>query len=61
MKKILTYIKRLAEAINRFVVIIALVMAYLVICIYHMFTRQTTQRWEYNTKKISLEQTKHLW
>ena len=61
MKKILTYIKRLAEPVNKFVVGIALVLAYLVIYLYHMFTRQITQRWESNQNIVSPEQTKHLW
>jgi hypothetical protein len=61
MKKVLTYIKRLAKLVNKIVVGIALVFAYLVICLYHLLTRQKTQRWESNKHKVSLEQTKHLW
>ncbi len=61
MKKILLYINRLAKAINKVVVCAALVLAYLVICLYHLFTRQTMQRWAANKNKKSIEQTKHLW
>lgn len=61
MKKIFRYIKILARIANKVVVWIALLLTYIVICLYHFLLHQKAQRWVYNENKVSLEQTKHLW
>lgn len=62
MKKVYKYITKVARPINMGIVWIALLLTYLVICLYHFLLHQKTQRWiYYNEKKVSLEQTKHLW
>ena len=61
MKKVLKYINKVARPVNKVVVLIALLLTYLVICLYHFLLHQKSQRWVYNEKKVSLEQTKHLW
>lgn len=60
MKKIFRYIKILARIANKVVVWIALLLTYIVICLYHFLLHQKAQRWVYNENKVSLEQTKHL-
>lgn len=61
MKKVFKYINKVARPINKGVVWIALLLTYLVICLYHFLLHQKAQRWIYKEKKVSLEQTKHLW
>lgn len=61
MKKIFTYINRLSKPVNKIVVSVALVLVYSIICLYHLFARQTAKRWEFYKNNVSLEQTKHLW
>lgn len=61
MKKVLKYINMVIRPVNKAVVWIVLLLTYLVICLYHFLLHQKTQRWIYNEKKVSLEQTKHLW
>lgn len=61
MKKVLKYINMVIRTVNKVVVCIALLLTYIIICLYHFLLHQKTQRWIYNEKKVSLEQTKHLW
>lgn len=61
MKKVIKYINMVIRPVNKAVVWIVLLLTYLVICLYHFLLHQKTQRWMYNEKKVSLEQTKHLW
>lgn len=61
MKKVYKYITKVVRPINKGIVWIALLLTYLVICLYHFLLHQKAQRWVYNEKKVSLEQTKHLW
>lgn len=61
MKKVLKYINKVARPINKSIVWIALLLTYLVICLYHCLLHQKVQRWIYNKKKVTFEQTKHLW
>lgn len=61
MKKVIKYINMVIRPVNKAVVWIVLLLTYLVICFYHFLLHQKTQRWMYNEKKVSLEQTKHLW
>lgn len=61
MKKVIKYINMVIRPVNKAVVWIVLLLTYLVICLYHFLLHQKTQRWIYNEKKVSLEQTKHLW
>lgn len=61
MKKVFKYITKVARPINKGVVWIALLLTYLVICLYHCLLHQKAQRWIYNKKKVTFEQTKHLW
>lgn len=61
MKKVFMFINKVARPINKAVVWIALLLTYLVICLYHFLLHQKVQRWISNENKVSLEQTKHLW
>ena len=61
MKKIFKYLNKVVRIVNKAVVWTALLLTYLVICIYHFLLRQKAQRWIYNETKVSQEQTKHLW
>lgn len=63
MKKIGTILKRMAELINRGVVLIFLLMTYVVICVYRLFLKQESMRWHGIENKYynDIEQTKHLW
>lgn len=61
MKEVLKYINMVIRPVNKVVVWIALLLTYIIICLYHCLLHQKTQRWIYNEKKVSLEQTKHLW
>lgn len=61
MKKILSCINRLVKPVNKIIICIALTLVYFIICLYHLFIRQTDKRWESNKNNVSLEQTKHLW
>ena len=61
MRKVLKYINKVVRPINKVVVWIALLLTYIVICLYHFLLHQKAQRWINDKKKVSLEQTKHLW
>lgn len=61
MEKVFKFINKVARPINKVIVWIALLLTYLVICLYHFLLPQKAQRWINNEKKVSLEQTKHLW
>lgn len=61
MKKIFKYINKAVRIVNKVVVWTALLLTYLVICLYHFLLRQKAQRWICNETKVSIEQTKHLW
>lgn len=61
MKKIFKYLNKVVRIVNKAIVWTALLLTYLVICIYHFLLRQKAQRWIYNETKVSQEQTKHLW
>lgn len=61
MRQLLKYIKKVIRLTNKVVVWIALLLIYLVICLYHFLFHQKVQRWGYYENKVSLEQTKHLW
>lgn len=61
MKKVLKYINMVIRPVYKVVVWIALLLTYIIICLYHCLLHQKTQRWIYNEKKVSLEQTGHLW
>jgi len=61
MKKVFKYINKVVKPVNKVVVWIALLLTYILICLYHCLLHQKAQRWIYNEKNVSLEQTKHLW
>lgn len=61
MRKVFKYINKVVRPINNIVVSTALLLTYLVICLYHFLLHQKAQRWIYNEKKVSFKQTKHLW
>ncbi len=61
MKIVFKFINKVARPLNKAVVWIALLLTYLVICLYHFLLHQKAQRWIYKKNEVSLEQTKHLW
>lgn len=61
MKRVFKYINKGVRLFNKVVILIALLLTYLVICLYHFLLHQKTQKWKHNENKVSLEQTKHLW
>ena len=61
MKQLFKYINKVIRTINKVVVWIALLLTYLVICLYHFLFHKKVQRWVDDENKVSLEQTKHLW
>lgn len=61
MKKVIKYINKVARLVNKVIIWVALLLAYLVICLYHFLLRQKAHIWIHHENKASLEQTKHLW
>lgn len=63
MKKVVDILDKMAELINKGVVLIFLLLIYVVMCLYRLFLKPNDKRWQ--TRKEGyhneLEQTKHLW
>lgn len=63
MKKIKAILQSIAKAINAAVCTMALLLVYAIVCIYHIFVRQSRERWHLRDSDTlqDIELTKHLW
>lgn len=61
MKAVLNCIKMIAKQVNKAIVFIALLLTYVIVCIYHLFVKTKSQRWYKYNSETTLEHTNHLW
>ena len=62
MMNILKTLHRAAKTINKWVVVVSLLPAYIIICVYHLLMKPDKhRRWIVPSEHYDLEQTKHQW
>lgn len=62
MRRIISILKNISKIINKIIISLCLMVAYVIICVYCIFKKKNNRLWlEYDNKSNELDQTKHPW